>query len=79
MTELTQDEWRALTYIQSYTAKWQVAPSSGDIRSAHCWSRSEARHILGELDEKGVVVGKMTGKGVLRWRVVRGKVVAVTP
>jgi hypothetical protein len=80
MTQLTHDEWRALTYIQHYTDKWQVAPSSSHIRGACCWSKSEVRHILNELDEKGVVVGKMTqGSGVLRWRTVPGVVVGVVP
>jgi hypothetical protein len=80
MTELTQDEWRALTYIQQYTQRWQMPPTNSHIRGACCWSKSEVRHILNELDEKGIIVGKMTEKvGVLRWSVVSGKTVGVAP
>jgi DNA-binding MarR family transcriptional regulator len=79
MTDLTTQEWTALTYIQQYTGSKSIAPKSSDIGGAFGWSKSETKHTLNELGEKGVVVGRMTGGGVLRWHVLRGGMVGVMP
>jgi Mn-dependent DtxR family transcriptional regulator len=79
MNTLTIEEWTALTYIQTYTASKQCAPKSGDIGGSFGWSKGETKHTLRELEEKDIILGKMSGNGVLRWYVLPGKTVGVAP
>ncbi len=79
MTNLSVEEWAALTYIQDHTRRNELAPRHNDIRQGCSFaSKEQTRQVVSSLLDKGLVDCRYR-RATLRVYLVPGAVVGVEP